>query len=70
MNELSARPRPATYQNVLDAPRNTVAELVGGALHLHPRPAPRHARAGSALGGKLVPPFDAVAFGLGALWPD
>ena len=36
---------PATYQDVLDAPPNMVAELVGGTLHLQPRPASRHARA-------------------------
>ena len=30
--------RPATYQDVLDAPAGMVAELVDGALHLHPRP--------------------------------
>ena len=57
MNEHSA-PRPATYQDVLDAPAHMVAELVRGALHLHPRPALRHARAGSVLGGKLGGPFD------------
>ena len=28
--------RPATYQDVLDAPENMVAELIEGALHLHP----------------------------------
>jgi len=58
MNEHSDPRRPATYQDVLDAPPNMVAELLRGVLHLHPRPSPRHARAGSALGGKLVPPFD------------
>ena len=34
--------RPATYQDILDAPENMVAELIEGALHLHPRPSPRH----------------------------
>ena len=58
MNEHTAPNRPATYQDVLDAPANMVAELVGGALHLHPRPAPRHARAGSTLGVELGGPFD------------
>lgn len=33
--------RPATDQNVLDAPEDMVAELVAGQLHLHPRPASR-----------------------------
>lgn len=50
--------RPATYQDVLDAPPNQVAEIVRGALHLHPRPTLRHARAASALGGEVYGPFD------------
>ena len=49
---------PATYQDVLDAPEHVVAELIGGTLHTHPRPAPRHARAGARLISKLGPPFD------------
>lgn len=40
----------ATYQDVLDAPSNQVAEVVYGELHLHPRPAKRHAIAASVLG--------------------
>ncbi len=47
----------ATYQDVLDAPRNMVAEVLGGQLHLHPRPAKPHAAAASALGEELGPPF-------------
>lgn len=50
--------RPATYQDVLDAPPGMVAELIRGALHLQPRPRPRHSRAASALGVKLGGPFD------------
>lgn len=34
--------RPATYRDVLDAPPDMVAELFGGALHLQPRPRPKH----------------------------
>lgn len=49
---------PATYQDVLDAPEHMVAELIEGALHPHPRPAPRHARSSSSLGGKLMSPND------------
>ncbi|HRO11322.1 hypothetical protein, partial [Amaricoccus sp.] len=56
MNEHTRR-APATYQDVLDAPPHMVAELVEGALHLHPRPASRHALAGSSLGDELVSPF-------------
>jgi len=51
----------ATYQDVLDAPEHTVAEILGGELHLMPRPRPRHARNASALGAFLVGAFD---FGL------
>ena len=49
--------RRATYQDVLDAPANLVAEIVNGTLYTHPRPAPRHATASSVLGGRLGPPF-------------
>jgi Uma2 family endonuclease len=50
--------RPATYQDVLDAPEGMVAELIRGALSLQPRPRPRHSRASSALGVKIGGPFD------------
>lgn len=49
--------RRATYQDVLDAPPNKVAEIVNGILHVSPRPAKPHALAASALGGELIPPF-------------
>ena len=48
----------ATYQDVLDAPEHLVAEIIGGTLHTHPRPAPRHATAASRLGFELGGPFD------------
>jgi Uma2 family endonuclease len=56
---------PATYQDVLDAPPNMVAELIEGALHLHPRPAARHNRASSRLGTRLDGPFDSGEGGPG-----
>ena len=49
--------RRATYQDVLDAPAHVVAEIIGGTLHTHPRPAPAHTVASSVLGGELGPPF-------------
>lgn len=49
--------RRATYEDLLEAPRDKVVELVHGALHVHPRPAPPHAAAASALGEELGPPF-------------
>lgn len=60
--------RPATYQDVLDAPATMVAELIEGALHLHPRPAPRHTKASSSLGDELVSPFDKGRGGPGGWW--
>ncbi len=60
--------RRATYQDVLDAPPHKVAEIVDGALHLQPRPAIRHAVAGSSLGGELVGPFQKGRGGPGGWW--
>ena len=48
----------ATYQDVLDAPENMVAEVLDGELHLMPRPRRRHTRSASALGAFLVSTFD------------
>ena len=45
-----------------------VAELVEGALHLHPRPASRHALAGSVLGAELSMPFQRGRGGPGGWW--
>ena len=59
---------PATYQDVLDAPPNMVAEVVYGALYTHPRPAMPHARASSGLGAKLCDPFDYGRGGPGGWW--
>jgi Uma2 family endonuclease len=52
------RARKATYDDVLNAPENKVAEILDGELYLSPRPAPRHAVAASALTGLLWDPFD------------
>ena len=60
--------RPATYQDVLDAPPHQVAEVLAGTLYTHPRPASRHARASSILGGELVGPFDRGRNGPGGWW--
>jgi Uma2 family endonuclease len=57
--------RPATYQDVLDAPPNMVAELIHGALHLHPRPASRHALASFRVAGELKQPFQRGSGGPG-----
>lgn len=57
--------RPATYQDVIDAPPHLVAEVIGGVLHLNPRPASPHAVASSALGEELGPPFKRAKGGPG-----
>ena len=43
----SSERRRAAYLNLLDAPPHRVAEVVDGVLHTNPRPAMRHAHAGS-----------------------
>ena len=49
--------RPATYDDVLQAPPHKVAEIIEGELILSPRPAGPHAVAESALFGELNGPF-------------
>ena len=50
--------RPATYDDLMKVPDIQVAEIVDGELHASPRPAPRHAHAGAALGVLIGGPFD------------
>jgi Uma2 family endonuclease len=47
----------ATYEDVLVAPPQMVAEIIDGDLILSPRPGARHAAATSALAEELGPPF-------------
>jgi Uma2 family endonuclease len=49
--------RRATYEDVLAAPPNRVAELIDGVLSTQPRPAPRHASAAIGLGYELTGPY-------------
>jgi Uma2 family endonuclease len=58
----------ATYEDVLNAPENMVAEILDGELVLSPRPAPRHAVAASALVGLLHPAFHRGHGGPGGWW--
>ena len=60
--------RSATYQDVLDAPAHQVAEIIDGVLHTHPRPAPPHTLASSALGNDLGNPFQFGRGGPGGWW--
>ncbi|HUP50310.1 MAG TPA: Uma2 family endonuclease [Thermoanaerobaculia bacterium] len=59
---------PATYEDLVKVPDHLVAEIVDGELFTSPRPASRHGRAASGLGGKLVPPFDHGEGGPGGWW--
>jgi Uma2 family endonuclease len=60
--------KPATYQDVLDAPPHVVAELIAGELYTHPRPAPAHASAASVLGMDIGSPFHRGRGGPGGWW--
>ena len=59
---------PATYADLEALPDNLVGEIVGGRLVASPRPSPAHARASTALGGLLHPPFDFGHGGPGGRW--
>lgn len=60
--------RAAGYEDLLALPDHVVGEIVGGELHVSPRPAPRHAAAASALGEELGPPFKRGRGGPGGWW--
>lgn len=62
---MSADPaeKHATYQDVLDAPEGLVAEILGGELFTHPRPAGPHSEAASVLGMDIGGAFTAGAAG-------
>jgi Uma2 family endonuclease len=48
----------ATYEDVLAAPENMIAQVLFGVLYTHPRPAAPHAIASSRIGTDLGGPFD------------
>jgi Uma2 family endonuclease len=50
----------ATYEDVLNAPENKVAEILDGELFLSPRPAGRHAVASSEIGMAIGNPFHVI----------
>ena len=56
------------YDALLTLPDNLVGEIIDGELRTQPRPAPRHARSASSLGGDLVGPFDKGKGGPGGRW--
>lgn len=48
----------ATYEDLFSIPDGMTAEIIGGELVVSPKPAPRHARAKTALGSKIPPKYD------------
>ncbi len=60
--------RPASYDDLLAVPEPLVAKILGGELHTHPRPSPRHASIASLIGGSLVNPFWRGRGGPGGWW--
>lgn len=54
-----------SIQDVLDAPAHQVAEILDGTFYTNTHPPMPHARASSALGGKIGTPFDYDARGPG-----
>jgi Uma2 family endonuclease len=58
----------ATYEDVLNAPENKVAEILEGELFLSPRPGPPHAAAASEIGMVLGNPFHRGSGGPGGWW--
>jgi len=60
--------RVASYEDLLQVPGKLVAEILGGRLVTHPRPAPKHALAASRLGMDLGGAFDRRRGGPGGWW--
>ena len=60
--------RPATYEDVENAPPHRVAEIINGELILSPRPRPRHSCATTVLGGDLNLSFQRGRGGPGGWW--
>jgi Putative restriction endonuclease len=61
-------PPRATYADLEAVPANMVAELIGGVLHVQPRPAIRHADAEGGVIGELRGPFQRGRGGPGGWW--
>ncbi len=63
VSDVSDPARPLRNDPAVEAafeavPPEEIAEILDGDLHVQPRPAKRHTRTASRLGGLLIPPFD------------
>lgn len=54
---LKAKSRSATYAEIEALPPNLVGEIIFGALHVHPRPALRHAATANMISYEVTGPF-------------
>ena len=64
----NAAEREATYEDLLKVPEHLVAEILNGRLVTHPRPAPPHALASSALGIEVGDAYFRGRGGPGGWW--
>jgi Uma2 family endonuclease len=62
------QPARATYADLTAVPDRFVAELIGGELHVMPRPAPKHAYAAQSMGIEIGNPFAKGRGGPGGWW--
>ncbi|HWL87042.1 MAG TPA: Uma2 family endonuclease [Polyangiaceae bacterium] len=58
----------ATYQDLMAVPLRFVAEILHGVLHVHRRPAPKHANTAAELGGDVRMRFHRGDGGPGGWW--
>ena len=56
------------YKELCNLPENVVGEILNGELIVSPRPAPKHSRASSILGGVIGGPYDRGQGGPGGWW--
>lgn len=64
----TAKKFESLYEQFMKLPDTVVGEILSGELHVSPRPAPKHARAASSIGGKIMGPFDHGQGGPGGWW--
>lgn len=60
--------RPASYQDILDAPEGRVAEIVNGVFYLQAQPAPPHQEFSGNLISRLKESFQRGSGGPGGWW--
>lgn len=68
MNAVQPLLPASLYEQLLNLPENLTGEIIGGELHVQPRPSGRHGAAESALGMRLGPPFKFGENGPGGWW--